>query len=69
VHALRAPGEDDRGWFSISDLGRSDVVGHDLGIDAEFTNPPGDELRVLCAEIDNEHHLIGSSRAGTSRNR
>ncbi len=56
----RPAGQDDGG----RGLGRQrlggDVVGHDLGIDPQLADSASDQLRVLGAEVDDEHDLIGA---------
>ena len=42
-----------------ADLGGGDAVRDDLGVDVQLAHPPGDELRVLRTEVDDEHGVIG----------
>ena len=39
-----------------------DVVGQQLGEDAALADPPGDQLRVLAAEVEDEHLLARDRR-------
>ena len=54
VDAPRAAGKDEgaRGFFFYSSDG--DIERHDLGIDPQLADLPGDELRVLRTEIEDE---------------
>ena len=54
VDRLRAAREDQAGRRPLGDLGRGDRVGDDLAVDVGFPDPPGDELGVLRAEVDDE---------------
>ena len=46
--------------FFARDLGRGGGVRHDLAVDAGLAHAAGDQLRVLRAEVDDEHGaLIG----------
>ena len=55
VHTGRPAGQDDRRRVLRQHLGHRHRVRHDLGVDPRLTDPPGDELGVLGAEVDNEH--------------
>ena len=54
VDRLGAAAEDHAGGTAGRDLGRGDRVRDDLGVDVRLAHPPGDELRVLRAEVDDE---------------
>ena len=43
---------------------RGDRVRNDLGIDVRFPNAPGDQLRVLRPEVDDQYGLFGHGRLG-----
>ena len=43
-----------------ADLVRGDVAGHNLRIDMQVAHAAGDELAVLCAEVEYEHLICGS---------
>ena len=48
--------------FFARDLGGGDGVRHDLAVDAGLAHAARDELRVLRAEVDDEHgSLLGGS--------
>ena len=36
-------------------LGGGDAVRHDLGVDLQLADPPGDELGVLRTEVDDQN--------------
>ena len=57
VHALRTTGQDERGRWIGGDLGRGDAVRHDLAVHVELADPPGDQLRVLRSEVDDQHRF------------
>ncbi len=59
VHALGSAREDDRAGRAVADLAGGDRVGHDLGVDVGLAHATGDELRVLGAEVDDEHGVEG----------
>ncbi len=48
-HGLRLPGQD---------LGHRHRVRHDLGVDPRLADPPGDQLGVLGAEVDDEDQVV-----------
>ena len=54
VHRLGAAREDQRRRPALAHLGGGDRVGHDLGVDVRLADPPGDELGVLGAEVDDQ---------------
>ena len=59
VHAGRPAGEDDPLRGQLADpLGR-DVVADDLAIDVLLPHPPGDQLRILRAEVEHQHFFVG----------
>ncbi len=55
VNARRTAGENDPLRRQLFDFLRRDIVPNDLGIDLALAHPPGDDLRVLRAEIENEN--------------
>ena len=55
VDALRATGQDDRGRLAFGDLPGGDPVRDDLGVHLQLSHPPGDQLGVLGAEVDDEN--------------
>ena len=59
VDAGRAAGQDHGLGTARADLLRRDGVRNDLGVDAALAHPAGDELRVLRAEVDDQHHVVG----------
>ena len=62
VDAGRPAGEDDPLGGQLADpLGR-EVVADDLAIDVLLAHPPGDQLRVLRAEIEHQHLFVGQPR-------
>ena len=58
VHALRATRQDQRRRRIGNDLGRGDSMRHDLAVDVELADPPGDQLRVLRSEVDYQHRFV-----------
>ncbi len=58
VHARRAPAQHDAGRVLRGQLGGRDRVRHDLAVDPGLAHPPGDELRVLGAEVDDEDGML-----------
>ena len=50
----RPAGEDERRRIALSDVARRDFVADELGVHATLAHAPGDELRVLTAEIEDE---------------
>ena len=54
VHALGATGEDDPLRVAGAQFGGGDRVRHDLGVDVRLAYAPGNELRVLGAEVHHE---------------
>ena len=60
VDRRRAAAEDRRpAGLRGRDLGRGDRVGHDLAVDVRLAHPPGDQLGVLGAEVDDEDRVDG----------
>ncbi|CAB4834767.1 unannotated protein [freshwater metagenome] len=55
VHRLGAAREDDRRGLLGHDLVDGDRVRHDLAVDVGLAHSTSDELRVLRAEVDDEH--------------
>ncbi len=62
MDALGAARQDDRRRIAGHHLGRRHAVRHDLGVHVELADPAGDELRVLSAEVDDEHGSPGRVR-------
>src|SRR6185436_10310374 len=60
-----AAGEDDALCAEAAHEVVGDVVGMDLAVDLGFANPPGDQLRVLRPEIEDEDLLV-ATRPGNS---
>ena len=58
VDAPRPPGEDDALGVKLADLLHGHEVGVNLAVDLEFPNPPGDQLGVLGAEIQDQDFLL-----------
>ena len=58
VHAGRPAGEDDGAGLAFGQRGFGLVVRHDLRIDTRLAHAPGDELRHLAAEIDDQHAVV-----------
>ena len=54
VHGGGPAGEDQRRRVAPPHFARGDVVAHELGVDAAVADAPGNELRVLTAEIEDE---------------
>ncbi len=55
VDAGRAAAEHDADRVLRGDLGRRHGVRHDLAVHVRLADPAGDQLRVLRAEVDDEH--------------
>ena len=51
----RAAGQDDRLGLAGQDLCRRHRGRHDLRVHVALAHPPGDQLRVLCAEVHHQH--------------
>ena len=64
MHRGRATAEDHAGGPAGRDLCRGDRRGHDLAIYLAFAHPPGDELCVLSAEVDDEDGVEGAVSGG-----
>ena len=54
VNAGGSAGEDQALGMQFSDAGRRQVVAHDLAEDVLLAHPPGDQLGVLRAEVEDE---------------
>src|SRR6478752_468323 len=54
--------EDDAGRLTRPHLVSGDRVRNDLGVDVRFPHAPGDQLRVLRPEVDDQYGLIGRGR-------
>ena len=63
MDALGAPGEDQRGRSLLDQFGGRDAMRNDLGVDVQLTDPPSDQLRILGAEVDDVHNLVGMADA------
>src|SRR5262249_35424533 len=58
VHAHRPAGKDQAARLQLRDaLGRQ-VMAYDLAKDVQFAHPPGDQLPVLSAEIEDQNALV-----------
>ncbi len=57
VHRGGAAGQDDRRGFAGEHLLHRQVRRDDLAEDVRFADPPGDQLCVLRAEVDNENRV------------
>ena len=63
----RAAGEDERARLALPDPLDVGVVREQLGEDAALADPPRDQLRVLAAEVEDQHLLaIGGSSTGAT---
>ncbi len=67
VHRLRATGEDQRRRPARCQVVGGDVVGDDLGEDVALADAPGDQLRVLRSEVDDEDRSVTRFRWLTHR--
>ena len=54
VNARRAARKNDALGRELLDFRRRDIAAHDLGINLTLADAPGDDLRVLRAEIEDE---------------
>jgi hypothetical protein len=65
VDRLGAAGQDQGGGAAGLELGGGDRVGDDLAVDVGLTDPAGDELCVLSAEVDDQDRVsaLGDSVA------
>src|SRR5215813_6524014 len=61
-HRGWAAGEDDGLGREFRDLLRLGVEGHDLAIDPRLADAPGDQLRDLAAEIENQNTVAHGCR-------
>ena len=59
-----AAGEDQRHRVASRDLGRGRLVRHELGVDARLADAPGDQLRVLAAEVEHQDRPLLRERLG-----
>ena len=59
VDGRGAAGEDERGRRHLAHLVGRDVARDDLGIHMQIAHATGDELRILCAEVEDQHLLRG----------
>ena len=59
VDARRTTRKDDARGVPRSQFCRRQIVRDDLGIDVRLTYAPGDELRVLRAQVDDEDGTLG----------
>ena len=62
IYAVRTPGKDDPDGGKRADLLQRHGVWVDLAVDVTFAHPPGDQLIVLTAEIQDQYafHLVSS---------
>ena len=58
IDAVRAAGEDDADGIFPPELLQRGGVGVDLAVNAALPDPPGDELVVLAAEVQDDDQLI-----------
>ena len=58
VDRRRPAAQDQRERAARTDAGRVIRVGDELGVDPALPHPPGDQLRVLAAEVDDEHGAL-----------
>jgi hypothetical protein len=63
VHRRGAAGQDQRGRVSAAELVGGRAVRDELGVDARLSHPAGDQLRVLAAEVEDEHRTVVVHRA------
>src|SRR5262245_38388450 len=68
VHAGRSAGENDAARGELGDTGRRQVMPHDLAEDVEIAHAPGDELRVLPAEVEDQDALFRHSWSSRGTN-
>ncbi len=69
VDRSRPAGEHDRARAPATDLSRRERRRNELRVDAALADAAGDELRVLTAEVDDQHRpLLGLRFAGRERN-
>ena len=54
VDAGRAAGEDEAARLQLGDARGRQVVAHDLAEDVLLAHPPGDQLAVLRAEVEDQ---------------
>ncbi len=60
----RAAGEDQRGRIPRPHLLDAERVRHEFRVDAGVAHAPGDQLRVLAAEVEDEHRPLLRRRLG-----
>jgi hypothetical protein len=58
VHRLGPSGQDDRLGLARKHLVDRHRVRHDLGVHLGLAHPPGDQLRVLGAEVDDQDRVV-----------
>ncbi len=66
IHGSRTTGQHDARRAPPLDLAGGDVARNDLRVDVCLAYPPGDELRVLRTEIDDEHPIEVAVAGGLS---
>jgi hypothetical protein len=59
VYRFRAAAEDDAVRPALRQFVGADGVRDDLAVDAGLPDPPGDQLGVLCAEVDDQDGVVG----------
>ena len=67
IDRRRPARQDDGRWPPGQDLLHGGLGTDDLRVDVGFTDPPGDELRVLGAEVDHEYQIVLGSHERESR--
>ncbi len=65
VHTRRATAQNHGGRIALGNLGRGHRVRNDLRVHVRFAHPAGNQLRILCTEVDNEDGTC-AAHAGTS---
>ena len=64
VDAVGAAGKDDAAVARRQDFLRGDaVIGFDLGVNVQVPHPPGDQLVVLSAKVQNKNFFQGRSHS------
>src|SRR6185437_9383875 len=61
INARRAARENQSFGRQFTDTFGRNIVPDDLAIDVLLAHPPGDQLRILGAEIENEHLFVGDA--------
>ena len=63
IDRVGAPGEDKADGLHFLELRQGRGIGLDLAVHAALPDPPGDQLVVLPAEVQNNNSLMGQSRS------